>query len=100
MSGVCDFPTDKRYYDTYVYSTVDEVYNCRILGDASREMGSFGLKFQRNLSSWYDDELWFVSYFDLWFSHGVDFGYGSGANVFDGEPLCYEYCKFSNCFIC
>ena len=77
---------EKKYYDTYTYSTVDEQFQRRILGDATGEMGPFNSKTNltqtRQISSWYDDYIWFV-YFGLpWFIRGDIFYTGSGAGIF------------------
>ena len=89
-TGVSDFPTDKRYYDTYANSTVDEKYNRRILGDATGEMGPFADRAYgspvRQVSSWHDDEAWFVCSDRPWFLRGYHFTFGSGAGVFAFVP--------------
>ncbi len=53
-----DFP-DSKYYDIYNYATVDEQFQRRILGDATGEMGLFGIMTYLNqtmqIGSWYID---------------------------------------------
>ena len=84
--GVSDFPSDTRYYDTYAYATDDKHYNRRILGDATGEMGPFGTDdIGRFLSSWYNDEAWFVESSASWFIRGARYVHGSGAGIFDYE---------------
>ena len=87
-NGISNFPEDVRYYDTYVYSTVDVDYNRRILGDAIGEMGPFAIKKygiqNRPVGSWYDDEAWFASSWVPWLLRGGGFpdGIGTGAGIF------------------
>ena len=85
-NGVSNFPTDTRYYDTYVYATDDEHYNRRILGDATGEMGPFTDRAYgspvRQVGSWHDDEAWFVNSWEPWFNRGGMFSMGHGAGVF------------------
>ena len=77
---------EKKYYDTYAYSTTNQQYIRRILGDATGEMGPFGsathLTQTRNISSWYAGESWFVSSGDPWFGRGGVHHSGSGAGAF------------------
>ena len=84
--GVSNFPTDTRYYDTYVYATDDEHYNRRILGDATGEMGPFTDRAYgspvRQVGSWHDDEAWFVWSDYPWFIRGGNHLHGSGSGVF------------------
>ena len=83
------FPSDTRYYDTYAYAENDETYNRRILGDATGEMGPFSTATYgsqtRQISSWYDDEAWFVSSNFPWFGRSGAFtgGIGNGLFAFD-----------------
>ena len=81
-----DFPTDARYYDTYVYAENDENYNRRILGDATGEMGPFSTATygsqKRQIGSWYADEAWFVYSRNPWFGRGSGYSRGHGAGVF------------------
>ncbi|MCI8669582.1 MAG: hypothetical protein HFI34_08705 [Lachnospiraceae bacterium] len=84
-NGVSNFPTDTRYYDTYAYSTVDEEYNRKILGDATGEMGPFTDRTYgsqvRQVGSWHDDEAWFVWSWYPWFYRGARFDHGSNGGV-------------------
>ena len=84
--GVSNFPTDTRYYDTYVYATDDEHYNRRILGDATGEMGPFTDRRYGSqtiqVGSWHDDEAWFVGSGNPWFLRSGSHTYGSTAGVF------------------
>ena len=81
------FPSDTRYYDTYAYAENDETYNRRIMGDATGEMGPFATATygsqNRKISSWYDDEAWFVAHWSPWFVRGQTYYNGLGAGVFD-----------------
>ena len=79
-----DFP-DARYYDAYAYSSSDETYNRRILGDATGEMGPFAMATygtqRRQIGSWYADEAFFAYYRDPWFIRGGSMGIGSMAGI-------------------
>lgn len=80
-----DFPKPK-YYDMYAYAENDEFYNRGILGDATGEMGTFGIvtygSEQRQIGSWYTDESWFVTQIHPWFTRGYHFSVGSDTGVF------------------
>ncbi len=80
-----DFP-ESKYYDLYPYESSDEKYGRRILGDATGEMGPFYRKvisnYYRNISSWYQDESWFVTIFDSWFVRGGVGYYGTYSGAF------------------
>ena len=88
--GVSNFPTNTRYYDTYDYSTVDENYHRRILGDATGEMGPFTTRVYgsqtRQVGSWHDDEAWFNVSEAPWFIRGTDLTHGLSAGIFDFHP--------------
>jgi len=81
---------DKRYYDTYEYSTSDQHYERRILGDATGEMGPFGTATytgstgsqNRSIGSWYADQAHFVSSYVSWFVRGGDHTSGLNTGVF------------------
>ena len=77
---------EKKYYDTYAYSTTNQQYIRRILGDATGEMGPFGsvtyLTQTRNISSWHADWASFVYSTDPWFVRGGDSPVGLDAGVF------------------
>ncbi len=83
-----DFP-ESKYYDVYSYSLNDKAYSQRILGDATGEMGPFSTATYgsqtRQISSWYDDEAWFVSSNFPWFGRSGAFtgGIGNGLFAFD-----------------
>ena len=83
-----DFPihSESRYYDVYEYATVEK-YSRRILGDATGETGPFAMKqygtqSNRQVSSWYDDESWFVHSWGPWFIRGSDFSRGMESGMF------------------
>ena len=77
---------DSRYYDTYVYATVDEQYGRRILGDATGEMGPYGsvtyLTQIRKVNSWYTDLAYFICLDSPWFVRGADYAHGLAAGIF------------------
>ena len=75
-SGI-DFP-DSKYYDIYIYSTSYTNYSRRILGDATGEVGSF----LGYVSSWYNDNAWFVYSSNSWFGRGGSYENSSGAGSF------------------
>jgi len=79
-----------KYYDEYPNQTSYTVYNNRILGDATGEMGSFFSQINsdssaRHMSSWYGDYAIFVCSSYPWFVRGgIHFiGIESGAFAFD-----------------
>ena len=80
---------EKKYYDTYAYSTSNQQYIRRILGDATGEMGPFAsatyLTQTRQISSWHADSAHFVHSDDPWFRRGgYHFsGLDAGAFAFD-----------------
>jgi len=81
---------NKKYYDTYSYSTIDANYHRRILGDATGEMGPFGQinytasgKIQsRSASSWYDDYAFFINNRYPWFVRGSLYTDGKSTGMF------------------
>jgi len=81
---------DKRYYDTYEYSTSAQHFERRILGDATGEMGPFGTATYtgskgsqtRYIGSWYADRTYFVDSDNPWFTRGVNCDDGLNAGVF------------------
>ena len=85
LDNKVSFP-EQKYYDTYKYGINYQGYQRRILGDATGEMGSFGqISYetqQRQISSWYKDEAYFVSTDWSWQSRGSFFNRGTGAGVF------------------
>ena len=72
-----DFP-DSKYYDVYNYSTSDNNYSQRILGDGTGEMGPF----YSYTSSWYNDYAHFAYSSYPWFYRGGIYTHGSGAGAF------------------
>ncbi len=83
------FKTDEeidysKYYDAYEYSSVYTTYNKRILGDATGELGPFEQKRYNNstriISSWYDDESYYL--YRPWAVRGGVFSYGIGSGIF------------------
>ena len=81
-----EWPEDAKYYDLYKYQTSASSFKNRILGDATAEMGPFQSKTYgtqtRQIGSWYDDEGWFVIYWNTWFARGAAYYNGSEAGVF------------------
>ena len=77
-SIISDFYTNitwTKYYDKYSNQTSHSIFNNRILGDATGEMGPFfsqtdpdGSK--RNKSSWYGDYAFFINSSYPWFRRG------------------------------
>ena len=80
-----NFP-EKKYYDTYAYSTIDQQYQRRILGDGTSEMGPFAnatyLTQTRHISSWYTDLALFVPYTYPWSLRGGSHVHGLSAGTF------------------
>ena len=93
-SGLTDEDlTDERYYDAYKYSTNDDQFLNRILGDATGEMGPFiqeqykgtlsnAQTQYRTINRWYHDEGWFVGTGHPWFERSGFFNFGFGSGVF------------------
>jgi len=81
---------DKRYYDSYLYSTNELHFERRILGDATGEMGPFAAatytgsagSHTRSIGSWYTDQAWFVDSSYPWFFRGAYIGCGLIAGMF------------------
>ena len=76
----------EKYYDKYS-STTDTMYNARILGDATGEMGGFANVTAPNgtayhTSSWYGDYGYYPTAEYPWFGRGGDWFYGSLAGIF------------------
>ena len=76
ISGI-NFPSNK-YYDIYNYYNNRFGYFGRILGDATGEIGSF----YSSVSSWYNDDSWFVDSLYSWFVRGAVLSYGTRAGIF------------------
>ena len=81
-----NLPTDERYYDKYDYGRNNTDYNRGILGDATKEMGPFqNVKYgnqSRNVSSWYDNEAWFIKVDYPWFARGGVYFRGITSGIF------------------
>ena len=78
------FPTDTRYYDSYPFSSADNSYNQRSLGDAMGEMGPFAtLDNGRFIGSWYGDEAWALFYANPWVIRGGFYNSGTGSGIFN-----------------
>ena len=78
--------TYTKYWDKYT-STTDTQYNNRILGDATGDLGPFGLERDpdsgsRYKSSWYKDYAYFVDSSSIWFYRGGYWGFGTGSGIF------------------
>lgn len=78
--------TYAKYYDKYT-STFETQYNLRILGDATGEMGPFGIEgdpdgIKRLKSSWYGDYASFVFANNPWFVRGGHWYGGSVSGIF------------------
>ncbi len=91
-----DLPRDERYYDIYEYGVSNATYTRGMLGDATKEMGPFESKNYateyRNVSSWYEQEGWFVYSLDPWMLRGGETRAGIGCGVFaftggQGRPV-------------
>ncbi len=85
-SGLTLSKIEEKYYDKY--NNINSLeYNKRILGDATGEMGPFqSRKYNtqnRQISSWHNDEAWFVSSSESWFNRGGAHYSGTGSGVFD-----------------
>ncbi len=82
-----DFLIDEKwnkYYDRYT-SQSNTQYSNRILGDATGEMGPFGIERDnknRNKSSWYRDYADFVSLVEPWFIRGGSCYHGVESGLF------------------
>ena len=85
-----DWP-EETYYDKYVYNTSDKNYQARILGDFTGEAGPFFIvtppgSVNRNSSSWYNDDGWFITNENPLFvrSYEARFGNSTGMFIFLG----------------
>ena len=87
-----DFPASK-YYDVYNYNSNFEDYHKRILGDATGELGPFSFRkynsSERRVSSWYEDEAWYITHVDPWFTRGSDRAAGTFSQYI-GHVMKYE----------
>lgn len=82
---------DKKYYDIYTFSASDQQFGRRILGDATGEMGPFGVEISATSSgtsvsntvgSWYYDMGSFVSSSLPWFVRGSCLNHGINTGMF------------------
>jgi hypothetical protein len=84
-----DFP-DEKYYDRYAYAENDEYYFRRILGDATGELGDFGIETSgsqsRKTGSWYQDEVYLIYNRLPWFGRGGNYARGFGSGIFHSLP--------------
>ena len=78
-----DLPLDSRYYNTYSYAETNDIYQHRILGDATGELGPFYNMDQKvkKVMSWYLSDARFVYTWNPWFIRGGHFNNGSDANI-------------------
>ena len=95
-SGLTSLTTGKNfpkseYYDIYSYigQEIDRynVYQYRILGDATGEMGPFATATYssqiRKIGSWHNDESWFINSESPWFSRGGAMTAGTSSGIFN-----------------
>lgn len=77
-SGFSEAPNEK-YYDIYLYDTLDKTHDRGKLGDATKEtLVTFG-----SISGgWYGDYAYFPSNSDSWFIRGGIYSYGSNSGIF------------------
>jgi len=77
-----DFP-ESKYYDLYGYNENTLVYNRRLLGDATGELGGFMKnEWNRYISSWYQDHAEFLKHWYPFFFRSGLISYGTGAGIF------------------
>jgi len=94
--GGLPFP-ESKYYDLYSYGTSETDYQRGILGDATKELGSFGQAIYDSLSGnstgsgtktvfhvsgWYSNFGNFIDYEYNWFNRGGNFSDGSNSGLF------------------
>ena len=86
---------ESKYYDSYKVNSNGNKTN-RILGDATGEMGSFGIVqtigtiaecgmngiCDRAIGSWYNDNSWFIDLGQPWFWRGGSYHNGTGSGIF------------------
>ena len=82
---------EKKYYDIYTFSASDQQFGRRILGDATGEMGPFGVEIStgstgtqvsNTVGSWYYDMASFVNSSLPWFVRGSGLNHGINAGMF------------------
>ncbi len=84
LSGFTDntFPKDLKYYDAYKSTNVFN-YKCRILGDATGEMGPFeAISSYQSKGSWYNDQSQFIYTNVPWMTRGGNVTLGNMAGIF------------------
>ena len=82
-----NFPEEK-YYDKYNYinQPTTTFFNRRILGDATGELGPFGIfSDYANVSSWHSINMNFINTNSPWFSRGYFYESGSLAGLTSGN---------------
>ena len=84
LSTGYDFP-EKKYYDTYAYSTTAKQYQLRILGDATGEIGPIAYLSYRPVSSWYNQLTFFPYVVESFVLRGGSYNFGIEAGVFSTE---------------
>ena len=94
---------EKKYYDSYAYSTVPRNFYRRILGDATGEMGPFEQRPfpniyvpKREVNSWDNADSWMTYLFYPWVTRGGYFNEGNLTSIlafacFDGSASNYSY---------
>ena len=95
----------KKYYDLYDYNESNQYYNRGILGDATKELGSFySVSYKRtkdnnsplrNVGSYNADLATFVNSGHPWFTRGSSHHDGTDAGLFafidhNGHPYIYN----------
>ncbi len=77
---------EAKYYDAYAYQTSDQHYERRILGDATSEMGPFGITSyatkSRTIGSWYQDQGDYVYSKNPWLMRGGGSTHGLYTGMF------------------
>ena len=100
-SGFATLPTGK-YVDIYNALSAITTYKYRILGDATGEMGPFGVNIVISdktycQSSWYSDVSYFVDSGHSWFIRGGGYDNGNQTGIFNFDQRIgdkYEYIGF------
>ena len=98
-----NFPEEK-YYDKYNYINKPNIYfyNRRILGDATGELGPFGVGTNdESLSSWYKVQVSFININSPWASRGNLYNMGTltgalSSNTHYGNGLVYGQISNTN----
>ena len=76
-----------KYFDIYNSSSDKITYNYRILGDATGEMGPFGvnnalIEYSYNQNSWYNDISLFSDSSSPWFTRSASYDVGNRSGIF------------------